>query len=178
MWDVSMKLYLHKQAAGWIWPMGCCLPAHPWSKMTELQIACKCSLHPSVFQETQNYTMCWRAVWKMERTLDNFSEIPKSSMLPEVAKVTPCPYQTLPRWRDARFLFLTVLQDQVNPQDSYDPQQKRGGEVDPNLLFPYPCRMEAQIEIDFFGGDVPGGPVVKTLHFHCRGHEFDPWSGN
>ena len=22
--------------------------------------------------------------------------------------------------------------------------------------------------------DFPGGPVVKTLHFHCRGHEFDP----
>ena len=27
-------------------------------------------------------------------------------------------------------------------------------------------------------GDFPGGPVVKTLGFHCRGHEFDPWSGN
>ena len=26
--------------------------------------------------------------------------------------------------------------------------------------------------------DVPGGPVVKTLHFHCRGHRFDPWSGD
>ena len=25
--------------------------------------------------------------------------------------------------------------------------------------------------------DFPGGPVVKTLHFHCRGHRFDPWSG-
>ena len=24
----------------------------------------------------------------------------------------------------------------------------------------------------------PGGPVVKTLHFQCRGHGFDPWSGN
>ena len=20
--------------------------------------------------------------------------------------------------------------------------------------------------------------MVKTLHFHCRGHGFDPWSGN
>ena len=27
-------------------------------------------------------------------------------------------------------------------------------------------------------GDFPGGPVVKTLHFHCRGHGFDPWLGN
>ena len=25
--------------------------------------------------------------------------------------------------------------------------------------------------------DFPGGPVVKTLHFHCRGRGFDPWSG-
>ena len=22
-----------------------------------------------------------------------------------------------------------------------------------------------------------GGPVVKTLSFHCRGHRFDPWFG-
>ena len=25
--------------------------------------------------------------------------------------------------------------------------------------------------------DFPGSPVVKTLHFHHRGHGFDPWSG-
>ena len=25
---------------------------------------------------------------------------------------------------------------------------------------------------------IPGGPVVKTPHFHCRGRGFDPWSGN
>ena len=25
--------------------------------------------------------------------------------------------------------------------------------------------------------DFSGGPVVKTLHFHCRGCGFDPWSG-
>ena len=25
--------------------------------------------------------------------------------------------------------------------------------------------------------DFPGGPVVKTLHFQHRGHEFNPWSG-
>ena len=23
--------------------------------------------------------------------------------------------------------------------------------------------------------DFPGGLVVKTLHFQCRGHRFDPW---
>ena len=28
------------------------------------------------------------------------------------------------------------------------------------------------------GMGFPGGPVVKTLHFHCRGRGFDPWSGN
>ena len=26
--------------------------------------------------------------------------------------------------------------------------------------------------------DFPGGPVVKTLHFHCRGHKLNPWWEN
>ena len=26
--------------------------------------------------------------------------------------------------------------------------------------------------------DFPGGPVVKTPRFHCRGHRLDPWLGN
>ena len=26
-------------------------------------------------------------------------------------------------------------------------------------------------------GDFSGGPVVKTLSFHCRGHRFDPCWG-
>ena len=26
--------------------------------------------------------------------------------------------------------------------------------------------------------EFPGGPVVRTPCFHCRGHGFDPWSGN
>ena len=26
--------------------------------------------------------------------------------------------------------------------------------------------------------DFPGGPVVKILRFQCRGHGFDPLSGN
>ena len=26
--------------------------------------------------------------------------------------------------------------------------------------------------------DFPGSIVVKTLHFQCRGHRFDPRSGN
>ena len=24
--------------------------------------------------------------------------------------------------------------------------------------------------------EFPGGPVVRTLCFHCRGHGFDPWT--
>ena len=27
-------------------------------------------------------------------------------------------------------------------------------------------------------GDIPDGPVVKTLNFHCRGCGFHPWLGN
>ena len=23
----------------------------------------------------------------------------------------------------------------------------------------------------------PGGPMVKTSHFQCKGHGFDPWDG-
>ena len=26
--------------------------------------------------------------------------------------------------------------------------------------------------------EFPGGPVVRTPCFHCRGHGFDPWLGN
>ena len=26
--------------------------------------------------------------------------------------------------------------------------------------------------------DFTGSPVVKTLHFQCRGHRFHPWLGN
>ena len=27
-------------------------------------------------------------------------------------------------------------------------------------------------------GEFPGASMVRTLYFHCRGHRFDPWSGN
>ena len=33
-------------------------------------------------------------------------------------------------------------------------------------------------EQERFLRDFPGGPVVKTLSFHCRGHRFDHWLGN
>ena len=32
-------------------------------------------------------------------------------------------------------------------------------------------------EEEYHSGDFPGGPVVKTPHFQCGGHGFDPWSG-
>ena len=30
---------------------------------------------------------------------------------------------------------------------------------------------------EFLQGNLPGGPVVKTPHFHCRGLGFDPGWG-
>ena len=27
-----------------------------------------------------------------------------------------------------------------------------------------------------FSWEIPGSPVVKTLHFHCQRPEFNPWS--
>ena len=29
-----------------------------------------------------------------------------------------------------------------------------------------------------YSWEFPGSPVLKAPHFHCRGHGFDPWSGN
>ena len=26
--------------------------------------------------------------------------------------------------------------------------------------------------------DFPGDPVIETLGFHCKGHDFDPWLRN
>ena len=30
----------------------------------------------------------------------------------------------------------------------------------------------------YLKGDFPGGPVVRTPRFHCRGLRFNPWMGN
>ena len=30
----------------------------------------------------------------------------------------------------------------------------------------------------FWRQDFFGGPVVKTLHFHCKLHSFNPWLGS
>ena len=36
-----------------------------------------------------------------------------------------------------------------------------------------PCLNNFKISMEF-----SDSPVVRTLHFHCRGQGFDPWSGN
>ena len=33
-------------------------------------------------------------------------------------------------------------------------------------------------DLMFYHRDFPGGPLVKTPCFHCRGHGFNPWLGN
>ena len=48
-------------------------------------------------------------------------------------------------------------------------------------VFPRDIQLEAHKLMGIkscFNGEFPGSPVVKTLHFQCRGHRFDPWSGN
>ena len=41
-------------------------------------------------------------------------------------------------------------------------------------LCPWSCHCPSRI----FSWDFPGGPVVKTSCIQCRGHGFNPWSGN
>ena len=41
----------------------------------------------------------------------------------------------------------------------------------------YPSREHFEFKNSAYG-EFPGGPVVRTQHFHCRGPGFDPWSGN
>ena len=40
---------------------------------------------------------------------------------------------------------------------------------------PWFCTYEFKLQAT---RDFSGGPVVRTLCFHCRGHRFDPWSQN
>ena len=39
------------------------------------------------------------------------------------------------------------------------------------------CSTKVEIRNSLSRG-FPGGPVVKILHFHCKEHRFDSWSGN
>ena len=42
---------------------------------------------------------------------------------------------------------------------------------------PVNCKL-SMFEFKYLFWDFLGGPSVKTPHFHCRGHGFDPWLGN
>ena len=57
---------------------------------------------------------------------------------------------------------------------SLDSIHEWGTEIQP-VLWPK-IERENQQELTF--GDLPGGPVVKTLCFQCRGSGFNPWSAN
>ena len=47
----------------------------------------------------------------------------------------------------------------------------------PSTLHFLTCKTQ-DVGLNIWFQDVPGGPVVKTSHFHCMGRVFDPWSGN
>ena len=44
--------------------------------------------------------------------------------------------------------------------------------LEPFLINCYPWQLKN------YSGDFPGGPVVKTPCFHCRGRRLDPWLGS
>ena len=47
-----------------------------------------------------------------------------------------------------------------------------------NSSFPHNTTPKQLSELKSEFMDLPGSPVVKTLHFHYRGYRFDPLSGN
>ena len=46
------------------------------------------------------------------------------------------------------------------------------------LMCLFKSKHSVKLKIMSMGWDFPGGPVVRALCFHCRGHRFDPWLGN
>ena len=73
----------------------------------------------------------------------------------------------------------------AGPQTGYT----MSGEEEASACPPGVCRVQVSITPGFGiwgrlvlkkGGywAFPGGPVVRTTDFHCRGHGFDPWLGN
>jgi len=53
------------------------------------------------------------------------------------------------------------------------PSPQEGG-----LVLNVGTKVEVGEETTVKEGPVPGSPVVRTLCFHGRGHQFNPWSGN
>ena len=45
-------------------------------------------------------------------------------------------------------------------------------------LYPKPEAIQISINSENISGDFSGSPVVRTLHFHCRGRGFNPWWRN
>ena len=43
---------------------------------------------------------------------------------------------------------------------------------------PSSYHMSCQVPLRTTVRELPGGPVVRTLHFHCHGPGFNPWPGN
>ena len=43
--------------------------------------------------------------------------------------------------------------------------------------FPFTIHAFAFLFKKYLPRDFPGGPVIKTPHFHCWGHGFNPWWG-
>ena len=41
------------------------------------------------------------------------------------------------------------------------------------IIIIFKCQIKFSENLDF-----PGGPVVRTVHFHFRRHGFDPWLGS
>ena len=58
---------------------------------------------------------------------------------------------------------------------SRERERKRRNETKKNFSFNMKKQNMIQKHIK---RDFPGGPVIKSLHFQCRGGRFNPWSGN
>ena len=73
--------------------------------------------------------------------------------------------------------------DQRQPRRTLTGNTKAKDEINQHLLkscclVPVLSGRRSKIHQQDFAWDFPGGPGVKTLCFHCRGHRFNPWLGN
>ena len=64
-------------------------------------------------------------------------------------------------WRSAPGCLSTWLSHLTNETGCFQPSSRT-----PSLCCPSKL------------GGFPGALVVRSLHFHCWGHGFNPWSGN
>lgn len=138
-----IKLYLHKPAASRP-GLACGLQfTHLWCKITELQRAGKGFLQPSRSQETQHYNKCWRAAWKLEKTVASFSEIPETSV---VKKVTSRDNSWALRGFEVP-LAHSVAGPGKSPEQLQPSAKERRGRVNPNLLCSPPTLPEWSLKM-------------------------------